>query len=368
MEKMQISISGTRGIPAQHGGFETFAEQFSLYLQQRGWRVTVYCQGQGEGDIYEDEWHGIHRVNIPVPYDGAMSTIVFDWKCTLHAAKLRSPVLVLGYNTALFCIIYRLRGIPIVINMDGIEWKREKWSVLERTWLYVNEKLGAWLGSHLVADHPEIKKHLSHFVASSKVTVIPYSADFLETANDIKLAPFNLGKNNFIILIARPEPENSILEIVKAYSSEKRQMPLVVLGNYIPESNRYHKTVLEAASDEVQFVGAIYDKDIVHALRFYSFFYIHGHTVGGTNPSLVEALGAGCPILAHKNKFNQWVAGEGAVYFSNEEDCARQITNLIKDTSRITSMRLASVRRFKERFTWDKVYQAYSELLLDHLY
>jgi glycosyltransferase involved in cell wall biosynthesis len=362
---MNLQILGTRGIPAKHGGFETFAEHFAVYLQQKGWQVTVYCQEEGVGDIYEDEWCGVQRVHIPVSQVGAKGTIVFDWKSTLHAAKRKIPVLTLGYNTAVFCLIYRLKGIKNFINMDGIEWRRGKWSPLERAWLYVNEKLGAWLGNQLVADHPEIKNHLSKFVSPSKITVIPYGADFLETADESLLSAFDLEKFKFAVLIARPEQENSILEIVKAYSRVDRGMPLVILGNYTPETDSYHKLVVDTAGDEVQFVGAIYDKEVVQSLRFFARFYVHGHTVGGTNPSLVEALGAGSPVLAHDNKFNRWVAGEGARYFSSEGECSEQIDSLLKDDMLLAAMSEQSLRQFKNNFTWNKIYQAYELLIID---
>lgn len=362
-----VAILGIRGIPAQHGGFETFAEHFAVYLQQKDWQVTVYCQVEGTGEIYEDEWCGIHRVHIPVGQDGAKGTVVFDWQSTVHAAKRKTPVLTLGYNTAIFCVLYRLMGIKNVINMDGIEWRRGKWSVLERAWLYLNEKLGAWLGNHLIADHPEIKNHLAQVTTASKITVIPYSADILKTADKTLLGQFNLEQNRYAIVIARPEQENSILEIVKAYSKVGRGMPLVILGNYTPDSNEFHKDVLDAAGDEVKFVGAIYDKDMVQALRFFSRFYIHGHTVGGTNPSLVEALGAGSPVLAHDNKFNRWVAGDGARYFSSEEECAVHISTLLIDDELISSMRSQSFQQIQNNFTWNKIHKAYEELLLEKL-
>lgn len=360
-----IAISGIRGIPAQHGGFETFAEHFAVYLQQKGWEVIVYCQEAGNKKIYEDSWHGIHRVHISVTLEGAKGTIVFDWKATLHAAKRKVPILTLGYNTALFCAIYRLKGIQNVINMDGVEWRRDKWNYFERTWLYVNEKLGAWLGNHLIADHPEIKNRLARFVSADKITVIPYSTDMIDFADVGQLVPFGLKKNNYALLVARPEPENSILEIVKAYSCKTRGMPLLILGEYTPESNGYQKQVVDAAGSEVKFVGAIYNKAVVQSLRYFARFYIHGHTVGGTNPSLIEALGAGSAVLAYDNKFNRWVAGEGAHYFSSEKECAKKIELLLRDDDLIVTMRKQSRWQFSENFTWDKVYPAYEKILLD---
>ena len=358
----KIQILGTRGIPAQHGGFETFVEKVALYLKNKEWNVTVYCQEQGSGPIYEDFWKGIHRIHIPVTQKGAKGTVIFDWLSTLHAARKNVPVLTLGYNTAAFCLLYRLKGIKNIINMDGIEWSRAKWSFMERSWLYVNEKMGLWLGNYLIADHPEIKNHLAKFVSPKKITVIPYSADLLKTADLKQLDKFDLKPGRYSIIIARPEPENLILEIVRAYSREIRGMPLVVLGHYDIDSNKYQRSVMAAAGDEVMFVGAIYDKFCVQALRFFSRFYIHGHTVGGTNPSLVEALGAGSPVLAHDNKFNRWVAGEGASYFSTESECAEKIAVLASNDEMIFSMKKACRRQYSQNFTADKIYGAYENL------
>lgn len=362
---MQIAILGTRGIPAQHGGFETFTEHFSLYLVNKGWKVTVYCQKDGKGEMCEDFWQGVHRIHVPVVQEGAKGTVVFDWKSTLHAVSRKDPVLTLGYNTAIFCLLYRLKGMKNIINMDGIEWKRGKWSTLERVWLYVNEKIGAWLGNHLIADHPEIKNHLVQFVRGSKVTVIPYAADILDSADESLLAPYGLEKNNYAIIIARPEPENSILEVVSAFSRKKRGFSLVVLGKFTPETNEYHKQVIEAAGTEIVFVGAIYDKPVVQSLRFFARLYIHGHTVGGTNPSLVEALGAESPVLAHDNKFNRWVAGSGAKYFKDENDFARQLDIVLGDESILLKMKQDSREQMKNNFTFDKIHNAYEQLLFE---
>lgn len=359
----KIQILGTRGIPAKHGGFETFAEHFSLYLRNKRWEVTVYCQEDGNGPRYKDDWQGIHRIHIPVTQEGAKGTMVFDWLSTLHAAKTKVPVLTLGYNTAIFCSLYRLKGIKNIINMDGIEWQRDKWSFLERIWLYLNEKVGSLLGNHLVADHPEIKNHLARFISKKKITMIPYTAPMILSADAGYLKHFHLEPGKFVILIARPESENSILKIVRAYTAQKRGMPLVVLGKYDPKNYEYQKQVLDAGNDEVLFVGPIYDQSVVQALRFYARFYVHGHTVGGTNPSLVEALGAGSPVLAHDNRFNRWVAGERALFFSDEQACDRQITKLVQDDDLVAEMRVASKRRYLEQFTEDNVYGAYERLL-----
>jgi len=176
------------------------------------------------------------------------------------------------------------------------------------------------------------------------------------------LAPYGLVPGQFATVIARPEPENSILEIVKGFSSRKRGMQLAVLGNYDP-GNTYHCAVRAAAGPEVRFLGAIYDKAVVRSLRCHSAFYVHGHQVGGTNPSLVEAMGAGNAVIAHDNKFNRWVVGEGARYFQSETDLDAVLTTLLAHPEQLQAMRAKSSGRFKAEFTWDRILDQYEKLL-----
>jgi glycosyltransferase involved in cell wall biosynthesis len=359
---MNIAILGTRGIPARHGGFETFAEHFALYLVNCGHSVTVYCQVDRLDEEAEDSWRGVNLVHLYAP-QGAFGTIAFDWKAMRHAAARPALILTLGYNTAIFSLSYKFRGRTSLMNMDGIEWAREKWTLPERLWLRINEYLGAKCSTHLVADHPEIYKHLEGLVPKSKITMIPYGAPKIVSADADRLGAFNCQPHRYAISIARPEPENSTLDIVRAFSRKHRGYSLVVLGDFKPKQNDYHRRVIESASSEVVFPGAIYDTDDVNALRFYARFYVHGHRVGGTNPSLVEALGAGNAVVAHRNRFNLWVAGPDAAFFDNEEDLSTTFTELANAEDRLSAMRRASIRRHEELFTLERVNAAYETLL-----
>ncbi|MBV8465233.1 MAG: glycosyltransferase [Burkholderiales bacterium] len=367
MNKPTLRILGTRGIPAAHGGFETFAEALALYLVEHGWRVVVYCQEDGEGPITEDRWQGVERVHIPVRQQGPLGTIVFDWRSTRHAARHGDLCLTLGYNTAVFSALLRLKGIPNLINMDGIEWRRQKWGRVAKAWFYLNEIAGCLLGNHLIADHPGIKAHLGRVVSGSKITMIPYGADRFDEVDSAPLDAFDLKPGQYCLLIARPEPENSILEIVAAYASKPRAMPLVVLGQYTPEHNAYHGRVLAQASGDVRFIGAVYDKAIVNALRAHCRLYVHGHQVGGTNPSLVEALGAGSPVLAHDNHFNRWVAGDAARYFRDQATCATRFDELLANDVDVADLRAAASSQHASHFTWPRVLASYQRLLQDWL-
>lgn len=367
MPAHELYILGIRGLPAQHGGFETFAQRLALYLSARGWQVYVYCQEQGRGVLHHSTWQGVRRIHIPVSQGGALGTVVFDYKATLDASSRHGLFLTLGYNTAVFGVLHRLKGQTHLINMDGIEWRRDKWSALAKTWFWLNERAGCWIGNHLVADHPHIKEHLATRVRPSKISMIAYGGDEVLDADAGLLAAYGLEPGRFSVIIARPEPENSFLEMVRAFSAAPRNHRLLVLGDFQPERHAYHRQVMQAASAEVIFPGAIYETAVVQALRFYCRFYLHGHRVGGTNPSLVEALGAGCAVIAHDNRFNRWVAQGAAAYFKDGAECAALLTRLLDDDAAWQQMKAASRAGFVRRFTWHNILQKY-EKLLTHWY
>lgn len=362
--RKKLSILGTRGIPANHGGFETFAERLALYLTEKGWVVTVYCQSNEHGTIRRDAWRGVQRVWIPSALPGPLGTILFDWRSTCHAVmnQYDDLILTLGYNTAIFSLLYKLRSMRNVINMDGLEWKRAKWPLPHKIWLWINERLGCIFGDHLIADHPRIEDHLATRVRRNKITMIPYGADEISESDVSLILKLGLEPQKYAVVIARPEPENSLLEIVRAFSSKKRIIKLVLLGSY-DDRQPYHARVMAAASEDVIFLGAIYDKSIVSSIRKNALLYIHGHQVGGTNPSLVEAMGAGSPILAHDNQFNTWVAGEKSHYFIDEVECAGALDLLLNEKDELESMSDSSRLRFRNNFTWASILNRYEILL-----
>ncbi len=357
-----LNILGTRGIPAAHGGFETFAERFALHLVAQGIGVTVYCQtydpniAQGRRDM----WHGVERVFFRPRRGGPVGTIEFDLACTHHVIKQPGVDLVLGYNTAVFCGLQKLAKRRVYMNMDGIEWQRRKWSWPARQWLKANEWLGARLADVPIADHPQIAQHVLARCGRHSV-MIPYGADAIDHAPDAPLADYGLTSGDYFISIARPEPENSILEILKAHQASGTDKKLMVLGNII-KGNAYHEEILKFASDRVQFPGGIYDPATVASLRFHARGYFHGHQVGGTNPSLVEALGAGNAVIAHDNRFNRWTAGAGQYYFSGVADCAKHVARLSVDDLAVHRARQAASAQHQAHFKWDDVLGKYQML------
>lgn len=360
---MQINIMGTRGIPAAHGGFETFAEELALFLVRQGHEVLVYCQkDHGESGVWEeDHWRGIKRRFFAPKSLGPRGTIEFDWACTRDVLKQPGVDLILGYNTAVFSVVQRLRGRCVYMNMDGIEWKRAKWSLWAKVWFFLNEVIGANIANVPIADHPEIARHVRKRCLKNPV-MIPYGAKPIEHADETALSEFGLCKDSFLVSIARIEPENSILELVRAFSSISTDKKLVVLGRF-DGNNPYHNSVKKAASENVCFPGAIYDPEKVSALRHYCRAYLHGHQVGGTNPSLVEALGAGNVVIAHSNPFNRWVAGSDQFYFSDEIELREILEIVLSENTKLAAAQHAAKKRHAEDFLWEDVLVQYERLL-----
>lgn len=367
MRAKTVRMLGTRGVPARHGGFETAAENIGRYLINEGWRVIVYCQSEGPGPITVDRWDGFERVVIPVRSSGPAATGEFDWKSARHAARSGDTCLLFGYNTAIVNILQRLHRSPLVINMDGIEWQRERWSKGQRAFLLANERIARRIADDLIADHPQIERYLSRRTPARKITMIPYGADAVTCAPVEPVRSLGLEPGEYFSLICRPVPENSILEIVKGYSRRTRGVKLVVLGNYEPETEPYHRAVVEAAGPEVVFLGAIFDPAVTHALRFHSLGYLHGHTVGGTNPSLVEAMAAGNPIIAHNNVYNRWVARDAGLYFENEQDIDELLEQLLRSPELQLKLSRNGRNRHAAHFTWEVIGAAYERLLSKHM-
>lgn len=361
-----ILILGTRGVPAAHGGFETFAENLALFLVARGWHVGVYCQEEVPAvrqRVRCENWRGIERICVQVSARGSLATLEFDGHCVRDAAtRAESICLVLGYNGAVFLPYLRMKGRKIITNMDGIEWRRPKWSLPVRAWFWINEWIAAWSSDRLIADHPLIADHLATRRARSVIVTIPYGGAPVYQAPEEPVRALGLEPDRYFVSIARIEPDNSILPIVQAFSRKQRDVKLVVLG-VINNSIAYHRQIRAAASADVVFPGAIYDPAIAQALRFHARAYIHGHRVGGTNPSLVEALWAGNAVIAHDNPYNRWTAGAAAVFFTAADDCEKWIEAMLTNDDLVVRCRSAARARARSFFQWSDILSAYEREL-----
>ena len=336
-----------------YGGFESAVLNVGGYLRDRGWRVIVYCQLPGTGPITVDTYDGFERVLVRQPRDGITGRTHYDLVASRHAVRHHESgqvCLTFGYNSGVLGAMQALRRIPHVVNMDGMEWQRSRHGLVKRAVLLGNEVVAGRLASRLVADHPVIADYLGHRYDGSRVRMIPYGAKSVVTAPTGPIEELGLPPGGYATVICRTIPENSILDIVTAWSRRNRGVSLVLLGNY-STTDSFHRSVRAAAGPEVVFAGAIFEPNRVRALRFHSVLYLHGHTVGGTNPSLVEAMGAGNPVLARDNAYNRWVAGDAARYFSNARELDFLITELLGDARAMAALSAAARARHAAEFT-----------------
>ena len=361
-----IAILGTRGIPAQYGGFETFADEVSTRLAARGLSVAVFCEDDDPDAPRPETYRGVDLVYVPVPQLGPLSTIVHDLRCLWRARSAYDVVYMLGYGAALFCWLPRLFGTEVWINMDGIEWRRTKYGRLGRLWLRMMEAAAVRTPTRIVADADAVEASLrGRHRRLPPCSVIPYGAPRRdEHPAEASVRALGLTPGRYHLVVCRFEPENHVREIIEGYTVSRSQRPLVVLGTarsetpYVSDLRR-----LAAADERVLLLPPIYDAERLTALRYHACTYLHGHSVGGTNPSLVEALGCGNAVIAHDNAFNREVAGPGALYFESADDVPNLVERLEADEQLRAQLGRDARQQQRQRYTWDAVVAAYLDLL-----
>lgn len=361
-KQIKLAILGTKGIPARYGGFETFAEKLSLGLVKHGFDVTVYCETADEMPATLD---GVKLEYVPLPKLGSLSTIVFDLRCLWQARRNYDVVYMLGYGAAMFCFIPRLWGKQVWLNMDGLEWARSKWSTPAKIWLKMMEAIAMWTPNRIIADAAGIKDSLqSRHARLPAVSVIPYGAPVVESVpDDGVLAEMGLAPFKYYLVVCRLEPENHVLEILRGYTLQNTTCPLIVVGNHL-SGTPYANELKEMDNPSIRFVGAIYEQEKLLALRYYCAAYFHGHSVGGTNPSLLEAMGCGNLIIAHDNVFNREVIGEIGMYFQSETDIPALVDAVENyDVSTRSKLSASSMARIKAFYTWELIVEKYTNLL-----
>jgi glycosyltransferase involved in cell wall biosynthesis len=356
---MKIGILGTRGIPNHYGGFEQFAAWLSRGLVEKGHEVFVY--NSGNHPYQEKTWNGVHIIHCRENKIGTAGQFFYDLRCNKDAAKRNFDVLFhLGYSSDAIWWPKWPKNTINIVNMDGLEWKRTKYNALTRKFL---EKSEAWAARHadqLIADSPAIRDHIREKYNRDAI-YIPYGAKIVEHLNADVLHRYKLSPGDYYLLVARMEPENNIEMIIRGFLAAGKEKPLVIIGGTGNKFGRY--LVRKYKTSSIRFEGAVYDQDLLNILRAFSARYFHGHSVGGTNPSLLEAMACGCFIAAHDNVFNKAVLGNDALYFSQATD----ITNLIKqenDPSFCDSATQSNFEKIRTIYAPQKVLDAYEALCL----
>ena len=357
---MKIAILGTRGIPNNYGGFEQFAQILSQGLVQKGCEVYVY---NSHNHIYkEKKWQGVNIIHKfdPEYLIGLSGQFIYDLNCIINSRKHNFDVILqLGYTTSSIWGMFLPRKTLNICNPDGMEWKRSKYPKPIKSFLKFAEKLAVKYNKHLIADSLAIQKYYQDKY-SVDVSYVAYSANIFEKPDLTSLNQFNFKPYNYNLLIARFQPDNNIETIIKGILKSKTERPLMLIGNY--KNNKYGKYLREKyQSDKIIFQGAIYDIEILNNLRYYSHLYFHGHSAGGTNPSLLEAMATSALIIANNNPYNKAILKNNGFYFANETEIAEHI-NKISKKNKFSELIENNLSEIKEHFNEQKIIDKYYKI------
>jgi glycosyltransferase involved in cell wall biosynthesis len=362
---LRIAILGTRGIPASYGGFETFAEQLATRLVARGHEVTVYAE-TGESSVQDTFYQGVRVRHKRRPRWGAASVLAYDCACLWDACRGYDLVYMLGYGAAWACWWPRVFGVPVWINVDGLEWARSKWGRGARLYLRCMEWVTTRAATRLIADAEAIVQRFRQtYPGGAPSSFIAYGAELVESrqVDPAVLSLWGLQAHRYMLVVARPEPENHILEIIQGHVLHGGDWPLVIVGD-VSGATAYQRQLKQHASERVRFIGGIYDGGQLASLRVHAACYLHGHSVGGTNPSLLEALACGNWVLAHDNPFNREVARDAADYFATPGQLARSLDLVVRESDALRPQRAQRARGIvAEHYTWDGITDAYEALM-----
>jgi len=360
---VKVTLMGTRGVPASYGGFETAVEEIGKRLVQRGYDVTVYCRNPGQ-TITEHE--GMRLVNAPALRHRMAETLSHTTVSTAHAIIRDHPDVVLLLNAGNAPLLKPLQaaGIPTAIHLDGLESKREKWRGAGAKYYRWAEKASVKWGGEVIADAQAIADHVQREYGRT-CTVIPYGAEVIEPGSD-RIAELDLDPRGYHLIVARFEPENHVLDAVHAYRASHETRPLVVVGS-APYSQWYVDKVHTAARNDprIRFTGGLYDQELLDQLYANCVDYIHGHSVGGTNPSLLRAMGAGAPVLAYDVEFSHEVTADQALFWKD----APALTVLLEAIAehgydaKLNDFAAAGRQRIRDAYQWDQVTDDYEALI-----
>lgn len=354
---------GTRGVPAQYGGFETAVEEIGKRLVLRGYDVTVYCRNPGQRMT---QYEGMRLVNAPALRHRVAETLSHTAASTAHAIIRDHPDVVLLLNAGNAPLLKPLKAarIPTAIHLDGLESKREKWRGAGARYYRWAERASVAWGQEVIADAQAIADHVRAEYGRDCV-VIPYGADVI-TPGDDRLATVGAVTKDYHLVVARFEPENHVLDAVHAYRMSTETRPLLVVGS-APYSQWYVQKVHESARNDprIRFLGGVYDQKLLDQLYANAITYIHGHSVGGTNPSLLRAMGAGAPVLGYDVEFNHEVTADSAFFWRDAE----QLTELFDSVAsgavdvQLSQFAAAGRDRVATVYQWDLVTDAYEALI-----
>ncbi len=360
---MRIAILGTRGIPANYGGFETFAEHLSTRLAARGHDVTVYCRAHYVSPR-ELEFQGVKLKVLPTIRHKYFDTIVHTFLSALHAVPKRyDAALICNAANAPFASILRLAGTPVALNVDGLEHKRKKWNSIARNYYLMAERLATILPTETVTDARVIQEYyLARYGAAS--TMIAYGAE-VERRPDPLVRRWRVEPNRYVLYVSRLEPENNAHLVIDAFKRVRTAHKLLIVGD-APYAREYIKDLKARARRDrrIVFTGFVFGRDY-RALQQNAYCYIHATEVGGTHPALLEAMGFGNCVLTLAAPENIEAIGDAGIAYTDENDLAEKLQRVLRDGSLVHSYRNRAQTRVLENYDWDYVVDQYERLFAD---
>jgi glycosyltransferase involved in cell wall biosynthesis len=361
---MKLAILGTRGIPANYGGFETFAEELSTRLAARGHDVTVYCRSHYV-DPNVDTYKGVRLVTLPTIRHKYLDTVVHTGLSSAHALLRGYDVaLVCNAANAIVCAWPRIVGTRVALNVDGLEWKRRKWNALGRGWYRLSERLATWLPDRIITDAEVIRGYYAERYRAPSA-FIPYGCTVGRTAGTATVERFGLRPDEYFLYVSRLEPENNALEVIREFERTNLDRKLVVVGD-APYGREYIRSLHEAAGPRVIFTGAVYGQGY-RELQCHALAYIHATEVGGTHPALVEAMGFGNSLAVNDVPENREVVADAGLFFRTREagSLAGVLGRLAMSPEMVVDFRARAEERARRLFSWELVTDQYEGLFLD---
>lgn len=356
---MKIGIIGTRGIPNNYGGFEQFAEYLSKGLVEKGCEVYVY--NSHNHPYKHKKWEG---VNIIHKYDpeyllGLSGQFIYDFNCINNSRKHKFDIILqLGYTTNSIWRWFLPKKGKRICNPDGMEWKRAKYPNIIKKFLKYAEKLAVKSNDILIADSEVIKNYYIEKY-NKKTYFVAYPAIIFKNQDEKIIEKYNVKKYKYNILIARLQEDNNIETIIKGVVNSESDLPLLVVGNNDTKYGNYLKNKYK--DKRLIFLGAIYDANILNNLRFYSSIYFHGHSAGGTNPSLLEAMASSALICANDNPYNCSVLNKNSFYFKNDTDITK-LLNKKTEKADFEGFISANLKIIKQKYSPQKIINEYYDI------
>jgi glycosyltransferase involved in cell wall biosynthesis len=354
---MRVALLGTRGIPANYGGFETFAEELSTRLVARGHEVTVYCRERHTATMYR----GVRLQYLATIKHKYFDTIAHTAVSTLHLLAHRTDVaLYCNGANAIFTVWPRLLGVPVAINVDGIERKRKKWNRLAKGWYLASEWLSTFCPTIVITDASAIQEYYRSRYRK-KTVFIPYGAEVGRVETRVELNRLGLEPGRYFLYVSRMEPENRALEVREAFEKVVTSHRLALVGD-APYAPDYIRRVRDTQDPRIVIPGAIYGSGY-HELQSHCFAYIHATEVGGTHPALIEAMGRGALVLYRNTPENAEAAGDAGIPFEPDTLVAKMRVTLEMNEAERERLRAKAMERARSRYSWDAVTDAYERLL-----